>query len=90
MWLIQIVVGAIWIYASIALLFRENHVWTSVENIDWFKKRYHNSTTREWERFCSDVGLICLVVGSLLLLTLPFGIGVIATAILLSTILIMR
>lgn len=90
MWLIQIVVGAVWIYASTALLFQEHHVWACVEHIDWFKNRYHNSTTRKWERFCSDAGWTSLAVGSMLLLTLPFGMGVIATAILLSTILMMR
>ena len=90
MWLIQIVVGAFWFYISTALLFRGYLVWTSVENIDWFKKRYRNSTTREWERFCSDAGWVSLAVGSLLFLTLPFGIGVFSTMIILSSVLLMR
>jgi len=90
MWLIQIVVGAVWFYASTALLFREHLVWTSVENIDWFKKRYHNSTTREWEWFCRDAGWISLIIGCMLFLTLPYGVGAIGSVILLSTVLLMR
>jgi len=76
MWIIQIVVGAFWLFMGTAFLFREAAMWQSVENIEWFRKRYGNSTTRKWERLCRDAGLICFVTGSLLFMTLPYGIGV--------------
>lgn len=90
MWILQIIVGAFWFYISTALLFREHLVWTSVENIDWFKKRYHNSTTRDWERFCRETGWVCLAIGCLLFLTLPFGVGVVGIILFVSSVLIMR
>ena len=76
MWLVQIAVGSFWLFIGTAFLFREASMWQTVENINWFKKRFINSTTRQWERFCRDVGLICFATGCLLFLTLPYGVGV--------------
>ena len=90
MWMIQIIIGAFWFYASTALLFREHLVWESVENINWFKNRYHNSTSRSWEQFCRDTGLISLAIACLLFITLPFGMGIVGVIIFVSTLLLMR
>lgn len=81
MWLLQIIVGSFWLFLGTAFLFREASMWQTVENIEWFRSRYRNSTTREWERFCRDVGIVCFAVGGLLFLTLPYGIGVLGVVI---------
>ena len=88
MWLIQIVVGSFWLFIGTAFLFREAAMWQSFENIEWFRKHYGSSATRKWERFCRDVGLICLATGALLFLTLPFGIGVLGVVFFLSPLVI--
>lgn len=82
MWIIQVAVGAFWLYIGTALLFREAAMWDTVENIDWFKKNYGNSYTKKWERFCRYVGLVCLATACLLFLTLPYGIGVLGVMVL--------
>lgn len=81
MWLVQIIIGAFWLFMGTAMLFREAAIWSTVENIDWFRNRFGNSASTQWERFCRDGGLICFAVGCLLFLTLPYGIGVLGVAI---------
>lgn len=81
MWLIQIAIGSFWLFIGTAFLFRESVMWETVEDIEWFRKHYGNSTSRKWERFCRDMGLICFAVGSLLFCTLPFGVGVLGVVI---------
>ena len=75
MWIIQICVASFWLYVGIHLLYREAFVWESVERIPWFRRTFRNSSTRKWERFCRDAGLVCLAAGCLLFINLPFGIG---------------
>ena len=76
MWLVQIGIAAFWWYVGIHLLFREAVVWATVEDIAWFRKAFISSSTRRWERFCRDAGLISLATGCLLFMTLPLGIGI--------------
>ena len=76
MWVIQICMASFWWYLGIHLLFREALVWGSVENIAWFRRRFSSSSSRKWGRFCREAGLICLAVGGLLFLSLPYGLGV--------------
>lgn len=90
MWLIQIFVGGFWLYMGTALLFREALFWRSVENIDWFRKRYQCSSSAKWERFCRDAGFACFAIGGLLFLTLPQGIGVLGVVLLLPILLMLR
>ena len=75
MWIIQICVAAFWWYVGVHLLFRDTLVWNSFGEIPWVRRIFHNPSTRRWERFCRDGGLIALVAGGLLFFTLPFGIG---------------
>ena len=75
MWIVQICLAAFWYYLGIHLLFREAKVWASVGHIPWFRRVFRCSSTRRWELFCRDAGLLSLVVGCLLFLQLPFGIG---------------
>ncbi len=76
MWLLQICVASFWWYVGIHLLFREALVWTAVADIPWVNKIFPGPSSRKWERFCRDGGLITLATGALLFITLPFGIGV--------------
>ncbi|MCY3780145.1 MAG: hypothetical protein OXG78_07550 [Chloroflexi bacterium] len=76
MWIVQICFASFCWYIGIHLLFREAAVWTTVEGIPWFRRAFGSSSTRKWERFCRDAGLICLATGCLLFLKLPFGLGV--------------
>jgi len=75
MWLIQIGVASFWLFIATTLLFRESMFWRSVEDIPWFRRTFKDSTTRKWERFCRDAGIICMAVACLLFITLPFGVG---------------
>ena len=75
MWMIQVCIASFWWYLGIHLLFREALVWASVDQIAWFRRRFGGPSTRQWERFCRAAGLICAVIGFLLFLGLPFGIG---------------
>ena len=75
MWIIQICVASFWYYIGFHLLFREAQVWATVGQIRWFRRVFQSSTTRRWELFCRDAGLLCLVVGLLLFFTLPYGMG---------------
>ena len=75
MWIIQICVASFWWYVGVHLLFRDAHVWTAVGEIPWVRKIFHGPSTRKWERFCRDGGLIALTAGSLLFITLPYGVG---------------
>ena len=81
MWIIQICVASFWLHVGIHLLYREALVWEAVEGIPWFRRRFHSSSSRKWERFCRDAGLVCLLVGCLLFISLPFGIGVLGVLI---------
>lgn len=76
MWIIQIIVGVFWLLVGIALLFREITVWNTVDDMVWFKNRYHNAHTYQWKRFCRHAGIVCFATGCLLFLKLPFGLGV--------------
>ena len=76
MWIIQICIASFWWYVGIHLLFREALLWNTVGEIPWFRKVFHSPSTRKWERFCRDGGLVALATGGLLFATLPFGIGV--------------
>lgn len=76
MWMIQLCIASFWWYLGIHLLFREALVWESVGQIAWFRQRFGGPSTRQWERFCRQAGLICAVISFLLFLGLPFGIGV--------------
>ena len=75
MWILQICIASFWLYLSIHLLFREAVVWESVSDIPWFRDTFGCSSSRKWERFCRDVGLVCLVTACLLFIKLPFGMG---------------
>lgn len=75
MWIVQICVASFWWYIGVHLLFREAKVWATVDQIPWFRRAFESSSTRKWERFCRDAGLICLAVGCLLFLKLPYGLG---------------
>lgn len=76
MWILQIMIGSFWLFMGTAFLFREAAMWKTVEDIEWFQRRFTNSTTHQWERFCKEVGLLSFATGCLLFLTLPYGIGV--------------
>lgn len=76
MWIIQICVAAFWWYLGILLLFREAAVWSTVDKHPWIRRTFGCSSSRKWERFCRDAGLISLVTGCLLFIKLPFGMGV--------------
>jgi hypothetical protein len=76
MWIVQICVASFWWYVGIHLLFRDALVWTTVGEIPWFHKVFHGPSSRRWERFCRDGGLVALSTGGLLFITLPYGIGV--------------
>ncbi len=76
MWMIQIAVASFWLFIGTTLLFRESMFWNSVESIPWFRNTFGNSTTRKWERFCRDAGLISVSVAAMLFITLPWGIGI--------------
>lgn len=76
MWIIQIIVASFWLFMSTILLFRENLLWNSVEEIAWFRNTFGDSTSRKWERFCRDTGLVCMATAVMLFVTLPWGIGI--------------
>lgn len=76
MWIVQICVASFWWYVGIHLLYREALVWSAVREIPWFRKTFAGPSSRKWERFCRDGGLVALACGALLFVTLPFGIGV--------------
>lgn len=76
MWIVQICVASFWWYIGLLLLFRETLVWSSVGQIPWFRKTFGNSSTRKWERFSREAGMVCFAAGCLLFLKLPFGMGV--------------
>ncbi len=75
MWLVQICIASFWWYLGMNLLFREARVWETVDHIPWFRLNFRGPSTRKWERFCRDAGLLCLATGCLLFLNLPFGMG---------------
>ena len=75
MWLLQIGIASFWWLIAVHLLFREALAWRAVEDIGWFRRRFKNGASREWERFCRDAGLLCAIAAGLLLLQLPFGLG---------------
>ncbi len=75
MWLLQICVASFWFYIGVHLLFREAKVWATVHHIPWFRRVFGCSSCRKWERFCRDAGLVCLLIGCLLFVKLPFGMG---------------
>ena len=75
MWIIQICIASFWWYIGIHLLFREAAVWATVDQVPWFRKSFGGASTRKWERFCRDAGLICFATGCLLFLKLPYGMG---------------
>ena len=77
MWLLQIGIASFWWYVGMSLLFRETLVWARVDHIAWFRATFHGPSTRKWERFCRDAGLVCLATGCLLFLGLPNGMGVV-------------
>ncbi len=74
--IIQICIASFWWYIGIQLLFREAVVWATVGHIPWFRKIFHCSSTRKWERFCREAGLLCFATGGLLFISLPFGMGI--------------
>ncbi len=76
MWLAQVCLASFWWYLGIGLLFRGALVWRSVGEIPWFRRRFRCSSTRQWERFCRDAGLLSLATGCLLFAQLPYGIGI--------------
>lgn len=76
MWIVQIGLASFWWYVGIHLLFRDTLVWNSFGEIPWARKAFGGPSTRKWERFCRDAGLVALATGGLLFITLPFGIGV--------------
>lgn len=75
MWILQICIASFWLYIGTILLFRQTMFWTSVENIQWFRKHFGDSTTKKWERFCRDAGIVSMFTACLLFITLPFGMG---------------
>lgn len=75
MWILQIIIASFWWYIALHLLSREALVWRSVKHFTWFRSRFYSSSTRRWERFCREAGLICAVIGGLLFVTLPYGMG---------------
>ncbi len=75
MWLLQICIASFWWYLGMNLLFREALVWSTVDHIAWFRLRFGGPSSRRWERFCRDAGLLCAVTGCLLFLNLPFDMG---------------
>ena len=77
MWLLQIVIASFWWFLGVNLLFRESLVWSTVDHIAWFRMTFRGPSTRKWERFCRDAGLLCLATGCLLFLGLPHGMGVV-------------
>ena len=87
MWIIQICIASFWWYIGVHLLFREALVWSTFEHIDWFYRQFGSPSSRKWERFCRDAGLLCLVCGALLFLKLPFGLGAFGVIISLSPLL---
>lgn len=89
MLIIRIVLASFWWYIGMLLLFREAMVWRSVEQIDWFRTAFGSSTTPRWQRFCRDAGLICAVVGGLLFVTLPYGMGALGLLIALPPLILM-
>lgn len=76
MWIVQIGLASFWWYVGIHLLFRDTLVWNSIGEIPRARKMFGGPSTRKWERFCRDGGLVALATGGLLFITLPFGIGV--------------
>jgi len=76
MWIVQICVASFWWYVGIHLLYRETLVWSAVCEIPWFRRVFPSPSSRKWERFCRDGGLVALATGALLFVTLPYGIGV--------------
>ena len=76
MWIIQICLASFWLYLGIHLLFREALVWRAFDHIPWFRKVFESASTRKWERFCRDAGLVSFTVGCLLFINLPYGMGV--------------
>lgn len=76
MWLLQIIVASFWLYMGTCLLYREAMFWNSVKNIAWFRDYFGGSTSRRWERFAHDSGILCIVVSFMLFMTLPYGVGV--------------
>ncbi|MCY3582816.1 MAG: hypothetical protein OXG92_05150 [Chloroflexi bacterium] len=87
MWILQICIASFWWYLGMNLLFREALVWATVDHIAWFRLNFRGPSTRKWERFCRDVGLLCVVTGCLLFLKLPFGMGALCLLITLPTLL---
>ncbi len=76
MWIVQIGLASFWWYVGIHLLFRDALVWNSIGEIPRMRKMFGGPSTRKWELFCRDGGLVALATGGLLFITLPFGIGV--------------
>lgn len=76
MWLIQICIASFWLYMGTIFLFRQSMFWTSVQNIEWFRNQFGDSTTRKWEKFCRDIGILSMAAACLLFITLPYGVGV--------------
>ena len=76
MWVIQIGLASFWWYLGIHLLFRDTLVWNTFGEIPWARQVFGGPSTRKWERFSRDGGLIALVTAGLLFVTLPMGIGV--------------
>lgn len=75
MWIIQICIASFWWYVGVHLLFRDALVWNSLAEIPRFRKVFRSPSTRKWERFCRDGGLVALSTGLLLFVTLPYGLG---------------
>ncbi len=75
MWILHICIAAFWWYLGMNLLFREALVWATVDHIAWFRSHFRGPSTRKWERFCRDAGILCVATACLLLLNLPFGMG---------------
>ena len=76
MWIIQICIASFWWYVGICLVYREALVWETVGQFGWFRKTFGSSSSRKWERFCREAGLVSLVTSCLLFVSLPFGIGI--------------
>lgn len=74
--IIQICIASFWWYIAIHLLFREALVWATICHIPWFRRTFRCSSTRKWERFCREAGIICFVTGCLLFINLPYGLGI--------------
>ena len=75
MWIVQICVASFWWYVGVHLLFRDALVWNAFGDIPWVRRVFPGPSSRKWERFCRDGGLIALATGALLFITLPFGLG---------------